>query len=130
MSQPPEAEYERFVTEALHHIDEAGALTAEQYLQVAQIKATLALAAATLVANSTAAPVQLTPTPYDLLRDRIKADGGRWDSKRAQAACETLGIRALTPTSARQYLTTIAKSNPNLLVPVEGKSFTYEVVGT
>lgn len=58
-------DYQHFTNQAFRHIEQAGQLTPEQHLQAAQVKATLALAAATMAAGRSAGPVRPDeePTP-------------------------------------------------------------------
>jgi hypothetical protein len=62
----------------------------------------------------------------DQLRDRIRAEGGRWDQKRALATYEALGFHCNLP-RARRNLRHVAETNPGLLVPVDGLRWTFDV---
>ncbi len=118
-------EYARFAAEALQHIKHAGELSPEQHLQAAQVKATLALAAAT--AGSSAPEVSAPAVSYtDRLRDQIRAEGGQWDASRAKDAYWAIGLPR-SVTRARLDLKNIAEQCPDLLMAVKGQRWTYDV---
>jgi hypothetical protein len=59
------------------------------------------------------------------LRDRIRAERGRWDSKRMLHACRDAGFHC-TVQRARQIFQKVAEANPELLVRTEGTRWTYD----
>lgn len=63
------------------------------------------------------------------LRDRIRSEGGRWDGKRALSYYREIGFDC-TIQRARVNLEMVAEQNPDLLVPVEGKRWTYDTTET
>lgn len=62
----------------------------------------------------------------DRLRDRIRAEGGRWDQKRALAAYAALGFHC-SLVRARIDLRDVAKMDPGLMAPVDGLRWTFDV---
>jgi hypothetical protein len=60
----------------------------------------------------------------DQLRDRIRAEGGRWDGERAHALCREAGGECSFLT-AQMVLRKTAERNPDLLTEVAGERWTY-----
>lgn len=60
----------------------------------------------------------------DQLRDRIRAEGGRWDGERAHAVCREAG-GSCSFLTAQMVLRKTAEQNPDLLTEVDGERWTY-----
>lgn len=60
----------------------------------------------------------------DQLRDRIRAEGGRWDGERAHAVCREAG-GSCSFLTAQMVLRKTAERNPDLLMEVDGERWTY-----
>ena len=60
----------------------------------------------------------------DQLLDRVRIEGGRWDSERAHAVCREAGSSCSFLT-AQMVLRKTAERNPDLLMGVDGERWTY-----